>query len=148
VSLPNEPDFALIKVRTATGPDVFTILCGLENVNVNEAVSIKERQRRDCAKPNRPGQRKITATGSTWQITGAGVLNVDQEAVLAGVRGVIQSYKVEAYLDDGTDAGDLMGTWAGSGMLTARDRAIQVEGDSGLQITIEGQDELTWTAAA
>jgi hypothetical protein len=149
VSLPNEPDFALIKVQTAPGPPaVFTTLCGLENANVNESVQTRERYRRDCAKPNRPGQRKLSATGSSWQVTGSGVINIDQEDVLGDVKGVIQNYKIECYKDDGTDAGDLLGTWAGSGMLTTRNRSIQIEGDSGLEVTIEGQDDLVWTPAA
>ena len=149
MSLPNEPDFALIKVQTAAGPPaVFTVLCGLENCNVNENVQTRERFRRDCAKPNRPGQRKLTATGSSWQITGSGVINVDQEDILDDLKGVIQNYKVETYKDNATDAGELLGTWAGTGMLTTRNRSIQVEGDSGLEVTIEGQDLLTWTAAA
>jgi hypothetical protein len=148
VSLPNEPDFALIKVQTAAGPPaVFTLLCGIENVSVNENVQTRERFRRDCAKPNKPGQRRVTATGQSWQITGSGVLNIDQEDTLADVRGVSQNYKIEAYKDDGTDVGELLGTWSGSGMLTSRERATAVDGDSGLSITIEGQDLLTWTVA-
>lgn len=148
MSLPNEPDFLLIKVQTAPGPPaVFTMLCGVENGNVNESVQTSERYRRDCAKPNKPGSRRLKATGKSWQITGSGVVNVDIEDTLGDIIGVIQNYKAEAYKDDGTDAGDLMGTWAGAGMLTTRNRSIQIEGDSGLEITIEGQDELVWTAA-
>lgn len=149
MSLPNEPDFLLIKAQTAAGPPaVFTVLCGMENGNVNENVQTSERYRRDCAKPNKPGSRKLKATGKSWQITGSGVVNIDLEDTYADLIGVIQNYKAEAYKDDGTDAGELMGTWSGAGMLITNNRSIQIAADSGAEITIEGQDELVWTEAA
>ncbi|MDF0543333.1 phage tail tube protein [Sphingobium sp. H39-3-25] len=147
MSLPNEPDFAFIKMRTATGPDVYTLLCGIESVTVNENVNTSERFRRDCATPNLPGQRKLKATGRTWEISGSGVINVDLEVNLSTKLGVIESYHVEFYKDDGTSTGDLMGTYAGTAMMTTRNQSLTTEGDSSVEITLQGEGLLVWTAA-
>ncbi|GLI99119.1 phage tail tube protein [Sphingobium sp. BS19] len=147
MSLPNEPDFALIKLRTATGPDVYTLLCGIESVTINESVATSERFRRDCAKPNLPGQRKLKATGRTWEISGSGVINVDLEDELSTNLGVIEAYQVELYKDDGSDTGDLMGTYAGTAMMTTRNQSMTTDGDSSLEITLAGEGLLVWTAA-
>lgn len=149
MSEPNSADFALIKVQTAAGPPaVFTLLCGIESVNINRSAQTSETYRRDCAKPNRPGTRKLRVTGSSWSISGSGSDNVDIEATITDAFGVRKAYKVELYRDDGTDAGALMGTYAGSGILTTRNQAYSQENAGTSEITLEGEGALTWTAAS
>jgi len=149
MSEPNSADFALLKIKTAAGPPaVYTLLCGIEGVNINRTAQTSERYRRDCAKPNRPGTRKLRVTGSSWSISGSGSDNIDIETTFTDAFGVRKDYEVELYKDDGTDAGDLMGTYAGTAILTTRNQAYQQEGDSGTtDITLEGEGVLAWTVA-
>ncbi|WP_313230152.1 hypothetical protein [Sphingobium yanoikuyae] len=149
MSEPNSADFALLKVKTADGPPaVYTLLCGIEGVTINRSVQTSERYRRDCAKPNRAGTRKLRVTGSSWSISGTGSDNVDLETEYSDAFGVRKDYDVELYKDDGTDAGKLMGTYAGTGILTTRNQSYTQDADSGgAEITIEGEGSLAWTAA-
>jgi len=149
VSLPNSADFALIKIQTAAGPPaVFTLLCGIEGVTINRTTQTSETYRRDCALPNRPGQRKMRVTGSSWSISGSGSDNIDLEDEMADAFGVRQTYNVELYKDDGTDAGDLMGTYAGSAMMTTRNQSYSQENAGTVEITLEGEGLLAWTVAS
>ncbi|MEJ7933492.1 phage tail tube protein [Sphingobium sp. AN558] len=149
MSFPTEADFALIKIKTADGPPaVFAQLCGIESVTINRSANMSERYRRDCAKPGRPGQRKLRATGNSWQISGSGVQNIDMEATYSGALGVLKDYEVELYRDDDTDAGELLGTYAGTAMMTTQNQTSDQNAEgSTLEITLEGQDNLIWTAA-
>lgn len=149
MSLPNSADFALIKIQTAAGPPaVFTLLCGIEGVTINRTTQTSETYRRDCALPNRPGQRKMRVTGSSWSISGSGSDNIDLEDEMADAFGVRQTYNVELYKDDGTDAGDLMGTYAGSAMMTTRNQSYSQENAGTVEITLEGEGLLAWTVAS
>lgn len=66
MSEPNSADFALIKIQTADDlPAVLTLVCGVEGVTINRTAQTNETCRRDCAKPNRPGARKLRVTGSS-----------------------------------------------------------------------------------
>lgn len=149
MSFPLEPDFALIKIQTADGPPaVLTQLCGIENVSINRSANMTERYRRDCAKMGRPGKRKVRSTGESWQISGSGVLNLDQETTYAGAIGVLKNYEVELYRDNDTDVGELLGTYAGLAMLTTHNQGTDQNAEgSTLEITLEGQDDLEWTVA-
>lgn len=149
MSLPNSADFALVYIQTAAGPPVVqTLICGIESVNINRSVQTSESYRRNCATPNRPGKRKLRVTGSSWQVTGSGSDNVDIDSDLEDVFGVRSVYNVELYKDDGTDGGELMGTYSGTGIMTANNQAMTNDAPGTRDITIDGEDDLVWTAAA
>lgn len=149
MSEPNSADFALIKIQTAEGPPaVYTLMCGIEGVTINRTAQTSESYRRDCAKPNRPGTRKLRVTGSSWSISGSGSDNIDLEEELTDAFGVRKPYNVELYRDDGTDGGDLMGTYAGTAMLTTRNQSYSQDNAGTAEITLEGEGLLAWTAAA
>lgn len=150
MSEPNSADFALLKIKTADGPPVvMTLLCGIENVTINRSVNTSERYRRDCAKPNRPGTRKIRNNGQSWSISGSGEDNIDIETAYTGAFGIKKLYDVELYRDDDTDAGELLGTYSGTAMMTARNQSFAVGGDTTgtAEITLEGEGALVWEAA-
>lgn len=150
MSEPNSADFALLKIKTADGPpEVFTLLCGIESVSINRSVNMSERYRRDCAKPNRPGTRKIRNNGNSWNISGSGEDNIDIETAYTDAFGIKKEYNVELYRDDDTDGGELLGTYNGIAMMTTRNQAFaQGSDDAGTaEITLEGEGLLTWTVA-
>ncbi|WP_260923428.1 phage tail protein [Novosphingobium sp. 9] len=141
MSEPNSADFALIKLQTADGPPaVFTLLCGVESATINRSAQTSETYRRDCAKPNRPGKRKLRVTGSSWQTSGSGNDNIDLETEYGDAFGVRKTYNVELYRDDGTDAG--------TGILTTRNQAMTTDTPGTIEVTIEGEGDLVWTVAA
>jgi predicted secreted protein len=149
VSEPNSADFALIKIQTAEGPPaVLTLVCGIEGVTINRTAQTNETYRRDCAKPNRPGTRKLRVTGSSWSISGTGSDNIDLEEEMSDAFGVRKTYAIELYRDDGTDGGDLMGTYGGTALMTTRNQSYSQDSAGTAEITLEGEGALTWTAAA
>lgn len=148
MSIPNEPDFALIKKGDgATPTEVFTALCGLENVSINSVAQTAERNRRDCATPGLPGVRKLRTTGKSQTITGSGAVNKDSIAIFNTALGVVGNYKIELYKNDGTGAGVLMGTFAAAYMLTSANASVDPNGDSAGEITLESDGLWTWTPA-
>lgn len=149
MSLPNSADFALIKIQTADGPPaVFTLLCGIEGVTINRAVQTNETYRRDCAAPNRPGSRKMRATGQSWSISGNGSDNIDIDEEYEDAFGVRKNYQIELFKDDGTDAGESMGVYAGTALMTQRNQTYSQDASGTLEITLEGEGDLVWTAAS
>lgn len=149
MSEPNSADFALIKIQTADGPPVvLTLVCGIEGVTINRTAQTNETYRRDCAKPNRPGTRKLRVTGSSWSISGTGSDNIDLEEEMTDAFGVRKTYAIELYRDDGTDGGDLMGTYGGTALMTTRNQSYSQDSAGTAEITLEGEGALTWTAAA
>lgn len=145
---PRVYDFAIIKYSNGATPAVFTTLCGITNVQVNETVETTDRRLRDCAKPNRPGVREVKVVGIDWTVTGSGATNGDiRTAVKANLLAKHVDYLIEYYEDNNTDAGNLVGTDAGNGLMTANNISVDADGDSTWEITIEGSGELTYTAA-
>lgn len=148
MSIPNRADRALIKIKTADGPPaVFTTICGVDDVTINENVQTSEDFLRDCEAIMLPGGRKLTNTGFSWSLACAGNDNVDIYATLNSARGVRKVYQVLLYKDDGTNMGDLMGTIEGTAMLTQRTRAFTGTESGTLQLTLEGEGIPTWTPA-
>lgn len=148
MSLPNSADFALIRLSDGAVTPTLTLLCGIEGVTINRTTQTSETYQRDCEAPNRPGQRKMRVTGSSWSISGSGADNIDLEAEMADAFGVRKPYEIALYKDDGTDTGDLMGTYSGTAMMTTRNQSYSQENAGTLEITLEGEGLLAWTAAA
>lgn len=149
MSEPNSADFALVRITPDTSvPGTKVLLCGIEGVSISRSVQTNETYRRDCAKPNRPGTRKLRATGQSWSISGSGSDNIDLEEEYGDALGVRKIYSIELYKDDGTDAGDLMGTYSGSALMTTRNQSYsQDDGGGTTEITLEGEGALVWTVA-
>lgn len=148
MSVPVEYDFALIKYSDMAVSPTFATLCGIVDVNVNQVAETQSRRVRDCATPNKPGSQKVKVLGTSWTATGTGLTNASIRATIEGSLFAKKvNYKIEYYADDGTDAGDLLGTHAGLAILNADNLSVQTEGDSSQEFTFEGEGELTYTAA-
>lgn len=147
MSYPTEIDAAVIKIGDGADPEVFTVICGVENVTLNETVQSSDRFRKDCAKPGMVPTRAVRVTGKQWDLTGSGVTNTDQIASLKAALGLTKNYQVIAIKYDGTDAGDELGTFSGAGVLTARNMNL-TPNEATMEVTIAGENDLTWTPAA
>lgn len=147
MSYPTEIDAAIIYSVTTGQTPVRTILCGIENVTVNETANTSDRFRTDCAKPGQIPTRSVRVNSTQWDVTGSGVSNADQITALKALLGQHHAYEIDAIRYDGTDEGDLLGTFAGTGVLTAKNLNLQRQGDSGSEVTIAGEGDLVWTPA-
>lgn len=148
MSLPTEADFAIIKIGNgATPTEAFAIACGIQDVNVNQVANTQDRFVRDCAKPGEVPNRKVKVTGKQLDVTGSGLIDKAHIDTFTDALGTTGNYKVELYADDGTDAGDLLGTVAGAFMLTAANLSIPREGTGSAEITLASHGAWTWTAA-
>lgn len=147
MSVPVEYDFAQVKIGDGADPEGFTVICDLTSVSVNEGAETSTRYRRDCTTPGKPATRRSRVLGTFWDITGSGLSNATQTATLRAAIGVRKNYEIPVYADDGTDAGQLLGTYSGEAILTARNLSIDRESESSMELTLEGQNTLTYTAA-
>lgn len=148
MSVPNEADFALIKIGDGESPEVFTAICGIENVSVNETANTSDRARRDCAAPGLPAVRRVKTVSTQVDITGSGGVDKASVATLRAALGISGNYKVELYKQGSTDLGDLYGTFSGAFVLTASNLSLDANADSGGEITLASDGAVTWTAAA
>lgn len=148
MSLPTEADFAIIKIGDgATPTEAFAIACGIQDVSINQSVGTQDRFSRDCAKPGEIPNRKVKATGKSLDVTGSGLIDKAQIAIYNSALGVAKNYKIEVYADNGTDVGALLGTIAGSFMMTASNMSIPREGTASAEVTLANNGAWTWTAA-
>lgn len=148
MSYPTEFDAAIIYTVTGSGQSaVRTIMCGIESVTVNETANTSDRFRTDCAKPGMIPTRSVRVNGTQWDVTGSGVTNASDVAARKSAIGAHLAYEIDAIRYDGTDEGEVLGTFAGTGVMTASNLNMQRQGDSGAEITIAGEGELIWTPA-
>ncbi len=148
MSVPNYADLGVLSIKTADGPPVvFSVLCGLSNISINESISTSENFVRDCAKPNRPGLRKIRNQGYSFTISASGSDNVDLYDTYADSLGVRKTYQIDLRKDDGTDAGESLGIAGFEGIMTTRNRSVSDENTGQLEVTIEGEGEIDWVPA-
>lgn len=145
MSYPTEIDFGQVLIGDgATPTEVFTVLCGFENGNVNKSVQSTDQYRRDCAKPGQVPTRKVKVTGKTWDVTAAGVFNTAMVPTLDAALGISKNYKIICCKRDGTDAGVLLGTYSGPLVLTAENMSFSQSEGTG-EITLAGENFPTWT---
>lgn len=149
MSAPTEVDFALIKMGdNATPTEAFVVLCGLRDVTINSTAQTTDRTTYDCAKPNAPGARTIKTQRIQQDITGSGLTNADMIDEHQAALGRKRHYRVECYRDDGTDSGALLGTIAGTYVMTATNMNLSFEGQGSAEVTLSNDGAWTWTAAA
>jgi hypothetical protein len=148
MSVPNEADFALIKYGDGDDPEVFAAICSIEDVTVNETANTTDRARRDCAKPGLPAVRRVKTISTQVDVTGTGGIDKAAIATVRGILGISTNFKIELYKQDGTDAGELYGTYAGPFVMTANNLSLAANGDSNGEVTLASDGAVTWTAAA
>lgn len=149
MSVPTEFDFALIKIGDgATPTEVFTVSCGKTDVTANFTANSSDRNVRDCAKPGEVPFRKTKVTGKQLDVTATGLTDATAFGIEIDLVGTLANVKVEYYTDDGTDAGDLIGTIACNMRITALNIGTPREGDASAELTLASHGAWTWTAAA
>lgn len=142
MSLPREIDWFLVKMADIDGEN-HTLICGIQDATVNEGVNFDSRYIRDCATPGAVPVRKTKTSGRQLDISGGGLVNVDEVERLDGALGHIRNYMIEGYADDGTDAGTLLITYQGDFLLSASNVNVPREGSGTADITLNNHGVYT-----
>lgn len=149
MSVPNEADFGLVKIGDGAEPtEAFAAICGIENVSVNETANTSDRSRRDCAKPGKPAVRRVRTISTQVDVTASGGVDKGNIAAFRAAIGISKNYKIELYKYDGSDTGELYGTYEGPFVLTASNLGLDANADSSGEITLASDGIVTWTPAA
>lgn len=147
MALPTEFDFGVLQIGDGESPEVFTLLCGMENGQINFTANTADRFPRDCAKPGEIPYRKVKATGKQLDVNFDGLTNKANVATVLAVLGVVNNYKALLYADDATDTGTLLGTLAFAAMLTSNNVNVPRDAGATNELTLVSHGAWTWTAA-
>ena len=148
MAVPNEIDFALIKIGDGSGSETFAVICGIQDATINHTAITADRFVPDCAAPGTPPNRDVDVNGVQWDVSGSGLSNSGQIATLMAAVGKKKNYKIECYDNDGTATGDLIGTYAGAFVLTANNLNLTKSGQATAEINLASSGAVTYTPAA
>ena len=145
MSLPVEPDYVVVQAKVGAS---YVILCGIENATVNNTANTTDRFRRNCQAPAAIPERNPRVDSVQWDVTGSGVINMDQIETYQGLLGARTPFRLlygqfDDALTNGERTGDIFGYRDGTGVMTAYNETLGEEGTA--EITIAGVGALTWT---
>lgn len=139
MSEPSTFEFGVLKVGDGESPEAFTTLCGIQTTGFNRQVQTNDRYVRDCAAPASPPERRLRVTGKSRTLTGSGLYNTAQTALLNTLEGVRKNYQLVLMdlSDEDTPAGTPIGTWEGPGRVTTLNMGTSETDLANIEITIE-----------
>lgn len=144
MALPIEADFAVVKIGDGATPEVFTILCGLDNVEINRTANTSDRFRRDCNLPGSVPFRRSRTTGKQIDITASGAINIPDMPRYLAALGKTGNYRIElGQYVIGNDAGDIVYEIVGPFNLTSANSSVGDEGSAQVTLASDG----AWTEA-
>lgn len=144
MALPVEADFAVVKIGDGAEPEVFTILCGLDQVSINRTANTNDRFRKDCQKPGSVPFRRSRTTGKQMDITANGALNIPDLDTYNSNLGVSKNYLIELGQYDDTDEGTIIHEITGPFNLTEASSSVGDEGTAQVSLASDG----VWTEGA
>lgn len=148
MSTPVEIDWALIKAGDGEASETFTLICGIQDVTINQTVNTTDRAVRDCDAPGAVPARKTKVNSKQLDISGSGLSNTQEEVRLNTLLGTLNNYRIETYREGATDAGVLLGTYAGEFRMTAKNINATRDGTSSMDISLASNGAWTYTDAA
>lgn len=98
------------------GPEVFTALCGIATRSFTAAVNTNDQFVRDCDLPEDVPIRRAIVTSKQWDLTGEGVLNRDNLAIVLAAQAVVKNYRF--VFTEPVDDLVYQGYWAGAAIMT------------------------------
>jgi hypothetical protein len=135
-----------ILVGDGGSPESFAIVCGLTTKTFTEAVNTGDVFVADCADPEDVPVRRLNVTGRQWSLSGEGLYNRAQAAMIRGLIGVRHNYRFVVSEPTGDNIDD--GYYEGAAVLVNR----QIGGPQGANATgsfqIESDGEWVWHDAS
>lgn len=119
----------------------YLTLCGLTTRSLTHQVNTRDRFTRDCAAPEATPARTLVTTGQQWDLSGSGLYNRAQAALVSSLIGVKANYRFLL----GEPAADAVYTsyHAGAAMLTQRQ--ITGSDDDDVQAELTFASDGVWT---
>jgi hypothetical protein len=128
-----------LMARTATGPDVYTALCGVTTRTFTAGVNASDQFTRDCADPEDVPIRRRIVTGKQWTLAGEGSLNRDNLETILGLQAVTENYRFVFTEPDDDEV--FQGHWTGPGILESITITAEDEAFATISFTIESDGE-------
>nr|WP_148276563.1 hypothetical protein [Sphingobium sp. SYK-6] len=144
MSLPVEADFAVVKMGDGATPEVFTILCGLDQVNISRTANTTDRARRDCAAPGTPAYRRSRTNSKQMDITANGAINIPDIARYNEALGKVKNYEIHLGKYDNTPEGEIIHLIEGAFNLTSATSGVGDESNADVALASDG----IWTEGA
>lgn len=132
-----------ILARTATGPDVYSPLCGITTKRLQAQANTSDVYTRDCADPEDVPTRELSVTGKLWSLSGSGVLNREQFELLRTLHAEKEMYRFEVGADASAAADG--GYYGGGAVLTSMNITGEDGGIIQVELTIESSGPWVWT---
>lgn len=137
-----------ILMRTATGPDVFTVLCGITTKSMTEQVNTQDSFVRDCALPDDVAVRELILSGKQWSLRGSGLLSRDLLPMLDSAVGSIRPFRFFIRAKTGEIAPALNGYYGGNAAIVTRTFNGDDAGFLNIDLAIESDGAWAWNAVA
>lgn len=126
--------YVTILMGNGASPEVFTPICGLTAKSFTAQVNTTDDFVRDCADPEDIPARYVTAIGRQWDLSGSGLLNLDNLEEVIEAHGDIRNYRY--VIGAPTSSTSFNGYWAGAGMMTSLQFGGDEEAKASVDITI------------
>jgi hypothetical protein len=132
-----------LMARTATGPDVYTALCGISTRSFTAGVNTNDQFTRDCADPEDVPIRRAIVTGKQWDLSGEGTLNRANLETILGLQAITENYRF--VFTEPADDEVYQGHWTGPAILTNIAITAEDESFATISITLVSDGEWTFT---
>jgi hypothetical protein len=132
-----------LMARTATGPDVYTALCGISTRSFTAGVNTNDQFTRDCADPEDVPIRRAIVTGKQWDLSGEGTLNRANLETILGLQAITENYRF-VFTEPANDE-VYQGHWTGPAILTNIAITAEDESFATISITLVSDGEWTFT---
>lgn len=136
---------AVIKMGDGATPEVFTLLCGIQTTGITAQTNTNDDFLADCADPEAIPVRFIIPTGEQWDLTGDGVVNLDNLSQLVDAKGVTKNYRFEMELATGQTGTPAV--FEGPAMLTNLQIGGSEENFASINVTFASDGQWTFTQA-
>lgn len=134
-------------VGDGAGTEVFTPFCGLTTRSFTAQVNTSDIFVPDCANPEDIPTRRLNVTGRQWDLSGEGLFNLGQEAIVRASLGATKNYRFRIARPAGSTTGT--GYYQGPAMVTNLTLGGSAGGEfAPLSMAIASDGIWTWTPAA
>lgn len=137
--------YVTILMGNGASPEVFSPICGLTAKGFTAQVNTTDDFVPDCADPEDIPARYVTATGRQWDLSGSGLLNLDNLEDIIAAQGEVKNYRYVIGAPASSTAYN--GYWAGAGMMTNLQFGGDQDAKASIDVTIVSDGEWTFVEA-